>query len=63
MVRHILSNLLFTVAFPRDAVVRTSLPLITSEIQLCASDEMSERAGASSVGEADSFPAAVEWHF
>jgi molybdopterin biosynthesis enzyme len=70
MVRDSLSNfIIFAVAFMHREVVRTSLPLISSEKQLCATDEMSERAevvvitGASPVGEADSFPAAFESHF
>ena len=70
MVRNSLSNfIIFTVAFTHRDAVRTSLLLIPSEKQLCATDEMSEPAEvvvitrASPVGEADSFPAGFESHF
>jgi len=70
MVRNCLSNfIIFTGAFMHREVMRTSLLLISSEKQLCATDELSERAevvviaGASSVGKADSFPAPFESHF
>jgi molybdopterin biosynthesis enzyme len=70
MVHDSLSNfIIFTVTFTHCEAARTTLPLITSEKQLCATDEMSERAevvvitGASPVGKADSFPAAFESHF
>ena len=70
MVHDSLSNfIIFTVTFMHREVMRTSLLVITSEKQLCATEEMSERAeivvitGASSVGEADSFPEAFESHF
>jgi molybdopterin biosynthesis enzyme len=49
--------------------MRTSLLLLSHQKQRCATDEMSERpevvviTGPSSVGEADSFPAASQSHF